>query len=340
MSFTARIEPSGHQFTVEPGETLLDAALRQNVGLPYGCRNGACGSCMGRLVAGRVDYPGGKTDALEGQAAEACLMCQAVPRSDVRCRVVEVDRVDDIPPRVMPCRVVRRERLAHDVIRLYLKLPEGQRLQFLAGQYLEFILRDGRKRAFSIANPPHDDELIELHVRHVAGGEFTDRVFRAMEEKEILRIQAPLGQFVLRESSQRPIIFMAGGTGLAPVKGMLEHAFHTGVRRPMELYWGVRSRRDLYLPALPERWAREQANFRFVPVLSEPDPDWDGRVGFVHEAVLDDHPDMSPFDVYMAGPPVMVAAGLDRFQAAGLAREHMYSDAFEYAADSREPVAG
>ena len=335
MSFTVHIEPSGHEFTVESEETVLDAALRQNIGLPYGCRNGACGSCIGSLLQGEVDYPSGKTDALEGQADDACLLCQAVPNGDLRCAVGEIEQAEEIPSRIMPCRVDAKEQLAHDVIRLNLKLPESQRLQFIAGQYVDFILKDGRKRAFSIANAPHDDAFIELHVRHVEGGEFTDHVFSAMRDKEILRIQAPLGRFTLREDSERPIIFVAGGTGFAPIKGMIEHAFHAGIRRPMSLYWGVRSRRDLYLPDLPAQWAQAHPDFRFVPVLSEPDSDWDGRTGFVHQAVAHDHPDMSGFDVYMAGPPIMVQAGRRAFEDAGLTLEHMFSDAFEYAADSK-----
>jgi CDP-4-dehydro-6-deoxyglucose reductase len=336
MSFTVLIQPSGHRFSVETGETVLDAALRQNVGLPYGCRNGACGSCIGILEAGQVDYPGGRTDALQGAAEGACLLCQAVPRSDISCRVLELERAEEIAPRLLPCRVDGKEQLAHDVMRLYLKLPDGERLQFLAGQYLDFMLKDGRRRAFSIANAPHDDEFIELHIRHVDGGEFTDHVFSAMETREVLRIQAPLGRFTLREDSERPMIFIAGGTGFAPVKGLIEHAFHTGVERPMTLYWGVRASRDLYLPELPRQWERDHPNFRFVPVLSDPDAGWQGRSGFVHQAVAADHPDMSGFDVYMAGPPVMVDAGRQAFEAAGLTLENMFSDAFEYAADNPE----
>lgn len=336
MSFTVHIEPSGHEFTVRSEETVLDAALRQNIGLPYGCRNGACGSCIGSLLEGEIDYPSGNTTALEGQADDACLMCQAVPRSDLRCAVGEVEQAEEIQPRTLPCRVDGKEQLSHDVVRLYLRQPEGQRLQFLAGQYLDIILKDGRKRAFSIANAPHDDAFIELHIRHIEGGEFTDHVFSAMEEKEILRIQAPLGRFTLREESERPLIFIAGGTGFAPIKGMIEHAFHVGIRRPMHLYWGVRSRRDLYLPELAVQWAAAHPGFRFVPVLSEPDADWEGRSGFVHQAVVEDHPDMSGFDVYMAGPPVMVRAGRKAFEDAGLGLEHMFSDAFEFAADSQK----
>ncbi len=334
MSFTVQIEPSGHIFSVAPEETVLDAALRQNVGLPYGGRNGACGSCIGTLVQGEVEYPSEKTGALQDQPQEACLLCQAVPRTDLRCRVEELQQAAEIVPRLLPCKVDRKQQVAHDVIRLYLKLPEGQRLQFLAGQYLDIVLKDGRRRAFSIANAPHADEFIELHIRHVDGGEFTDHVFSAMEDREILRIHAPLGQFTLREDSDRPIIMMAGGTGFAPIKGMIEHALHVAMTRPMHLYWGVRARRDLYLPELPESWVEQHQGFSFTPVLSEADTDWRGRTGFVHQVVLEDHPDMSGYDVYMAGPPVMIEAGRQAFEAAGLTMTNMFSDAFEYAADN------
>ncbi len=340
MPFQIRTDPDNHSFSVEPGETLLAAALRQGIGLPYGCRNGTCGSCAARLISGSVSYPRGKTEGLEGKPAGTCLACQAVPDSDLVIGVSEVERVTEIEVRTLPCRVVSKEALSHDVMRLYLKLPEGQRLQFFAGQYLDFILKDGRKRAFSIANAPHDDELIELHVRHVPHGEFTDYVFESMKEKTILRIQGPLGTFFLREHSDRPVILMGGGTGFAPLKGMIEHAFHVGIERPMQLYWGVRSRRDLYLPELPSAWVRDHPSFRFVPVLSEPDADWTGRTGFVHEAVAADHPNMSGFDVYMSGPPVMVEAGRVAFEARGLTLEHMFSDAFEYAADTQAKLRG
>lgn len=335
MSVQVLTEPGKRRFSVEEGETLLAAALRQRVGLPYGCRNGTCGSCAAKLVSGRVEYPSGKTEALEGRPDGTCLACQAVPVCDLVLGVAEVETVTEIAIRTLPCRVERKERLSHDVLRLYLKLPEQQRLQFFAGQYLDFILRDGRKRAFSIANAPHDDAYIELHVRHVPGGEFTQYIFDTLEEKAILRIQAPLGTFFLRESSPRPMILMGGGTGFAPLKGMIEHAFHVGIERPMHLYWGVRARRDLYLPDLPAAWMETHRRFNFTPVLSDPDPDWRGRTGFVHEAVVADYPDMSPFDVYMSGPPVMVEAGRIAFEAQGLGREHMFSDAFEYAADAK-----
>jgi len=336
MSFKVRTEPGGHTFEVATGEGLLAAALHQGIGLPYGCHNGQCGSCAAQLLQGEVAYPEGMPEVLREWSTDTCLTCQAVPRGDLILRVQEVTTSGEVEVRTLPCRAVAKQQLNHDVIRLYLKLPDNQRLRFFAGQYLDFILRDGRKRAFSIANAPHDDELIELHVRRVPGGEFTDYVFDNMQEKSILRIQAPLGTFTLREDSRRPLIFMGGGTGFAPIKGLIEHAFHIGIEHPMHLYWGVRTRRDLYLPDLPEQWAREHSNLTYTPVLSEPDADWTGRTGFVHEAVIADHPNLSGFDVYMSGPPIMVDAGRKAFGDYGLATDHMFSDAFEWATDSQK----
>lgn len=332
MSFNVRLQPSGNRFAVDSGETLLDAALRQNIGLPYGCRDGRCGSCSAELLSGTVDYPGGPPSALQFEPDGRCLPCQARALGDLELKVIETTSATDIQPRVLPVRVEHAEKLAHDVLRLYLKLPQGQRLQFEAGQYLDFLIEDGKRRAFSMANAPHDDELIELHIRHVDGGRFSDWAFSQMREKTILRIEAPLGCFTLDEASERPMIFMGGGTGFAPLKGQLEHAHYVGIDRPRWLYWGVRAERDLYLPDLPRRWADEWTGFNYVPVLSEPDAGWRGRTGWVHEAVLADHPDLSGFDLYMAGPPPMIIAAREAFIAAGLPEDRMFYDSFEYAA--------
>ena len=336
MSFTVTVSPSGHQFQVEENELILEAAMRQNVGLPYGCRGGRCGACVTGLVDGAVSYPGGAPAALESEGEGKCVPCQAFAESDLTLEVREAETPADIEVKMLPCRVHQIDHLAHDVVRLLLKLPDSQRLQFQAGQYLNFVLADGRFRAFSIANAPHDDNFIELHIRHVDGGEFTDWVFSQMKDKSILRIQAPLGTFVLDEQSERPMVFIGGGTGFAPLKGQIEHAFFSGIERPMTLYWGVRSKRDLYLPELPQQWAAEHPNFKFIPVLSEPDADWDGRDGFVHEAVMADIDDLTGHDIYMAGPPVMVRAGRDAFRAAGVDDAQMHYDAFEYAEDTRD----
>ncbi len=333
MTFKVAVNDGEQTIEVDAGETILDAALRQDVGLPYGCRNGACGSCISTLVAGEVSYPSGKTSALEKAADNACLTCQAVPQSHVSLQVKVLETAKEIEIKTLPCRVARHQQLAHDVMALWLKLPDNQRLQFMAGQYLNFLLSDGRERAFSIANAPHDDEFIELHIRHVEGGEFTDYVFDRMKDKAILRIRGPLGSFVLREDSNRPMIFVAGGTGFAPIKGQIEHALHIGDTRPMQIYWGVRSERDLYMGDLVQEWADQNEQISFIPVLSEPGENWQGRTGFVHQAVVSDNPDMSGFDVYMAGPPVMIDAGRDAFIEAGLSMDYMFSDSFDYAKD-------
>ena len=337
MSYHVTLQPSSHEFQVAENESVLDAALREkgNV-LPYGCRNGTCGSCMATILSGEVGYPDGRPPALSEteQNVGKALLCQARPRSDLVIEAREVKSVADIVVRTLPCRVERRELLAPDVMRLYLRPPSIERLQFLAGQYVDILLADGRRRGFSLANPPHADDLLELHVRHVPGGFFTDHVFERMKDKALLRFQGPLGTFFLREDSPRPIILMGGGTGFAPLKGMLEHAFHVGLEQPLHLYWGARAKVDLYLDALPRQWAAEHANFRYTPVLSEPCPedDWQGRTGWVHEAVAVDYPDLSGHDVYMSGPPPMIDAAKPVFAALGLPVEQLFYDSFEFSA--------
>lgn len=337
MSYKVTIQPSNHEFSVESGESVLDAALRQGFAFPYGCRNGACGSCLGTLVTGEVEYPGQRPPALkEGDmAAGKALFCQARPTSDLTIEVREIGAAKDIVIKTLPCRVAKKELLAHDVMRLRLKLPMTERLQFLAGQYVDILLKDGRRRGFSLANAPHDDEYLELHVRRVEGGFFTGHVFDEMKEKALLRIEGPLGTFFLREDSDRPVILVGGGTGFAPLKGIVEHALHHGIERPMHLFWGVRSLRDLYLGELPEQWARDHANFHYTPVLSEPlaEDGWQAETGMVPEAVVRAYPDLSGFDLYMSGPPAMVEAAKALFEAHGLAADQLYYDSFEFASD-------
>jgi len=335
---TVTLQPSGHVFHVEDGETVLAAALRQGFILPYGCKNGACGTCKGRLLAGNVDYGVYQRKALtdseltEGKA----LFCQAKPLTDVVIEARTIGAAKDIPVKTLPCRVQKLERLADDVIVMYLKLPANERLQFLAGQYLEFLLKDGSRRSFSMANAPHDDEFLQLHVRHVPGGKFTDHVFGKMKERDILRFEGPQGTFFLREDSERPIVFVASGTGFAPIKSILETAFNKGIARQMTLYWGGRRPKDLYLNDLPAKWAAEHPNFRYVPVVSDalPEDGWTGRTGFVHVAVLEDFPDLSGHQVYACGVPVMVeAARRDFIGRCGLPEDEFYADSFTTQAD-------
>lgn len=335
MTFKIRIQSSGREFEAAENETVLAAALRQGVMLPYSCRNGACGSCKGKLLSGQVDYGTYETKAMseaERQQGHA-LFCQAKPLSDLVIEAKEIAAVRDIPIRIMPARVVKMEKLADDVMRLSLKLAEGQRLQFLAGQYIDILLSGNRRRSFSLATSPLSDELLQLHIRHVPGGFFTGHVFTKMQEKDLIRFQGPYGMFFLREDSDRPAILVAGGTGFAPIKSILEYAFAKGITRPLHLYWGVRARRDLYLPDLPQTWAREHGNFRFTPVLSEPRPEdqWTGRTGWVHEAVAADYPDLSGHEVYASGPPPMVEALKAVVKKHGLPEDRLYYDSFEFA---------
>ena len=336
--FKVTLQPSGHVFEVEHGESVLAAALRHGFVLPYGCRNGACGSCKGRVLEGSVDYGTYQEKALPAveKAEGKALFCQAKPLSDLVLEARTIGAVKDIPIKTLPCRVQKMERLTDDVILLYLKLPANERLQFLAGQYLEFLLRDGSRRSFSMANAPHDDELIQLHVRHVAGGQFTDHVFGKMKERDILRFEGPHGTFFLREDSDRPIVFVASGTGFAPIKSVIEHALAEEVQRPMTLFWGGRRPKDLYLNQLALRWAAEHSNFRYIPVISDalPEDDWRGRTGFVHRAVMQDFPDLSGYQVYACGVPVMVdSAKRDLVARCGLQEEEFYADSFTTRAD-------
>ncbi len=332
MSYSVKIEPSGHHFTVEQDESILDAGLRQGVTLPYGCRDGACGACLGKLKSGQVSYPDGPPVALseEDEKQNMAIFCQAHAQSNLIIESDEVENSRDIQIKTLPCRISELRRLNHDVMLVTLKLPETERMQFMAGQYIDFLLEDGRKRAFSLANAPHEDKDLELHIRHVENGRFTGQVFGSLKVKDMMRIEGPYGQFFLREDSDRPIIFMAGGTGFAPIKGIIEHALAAGIARPMHLYWGVRKREDLYMHELAQQWSDEHSNIEYRPVLSEAaDDDWMGLRGHVHSAIIADFPDLSGYEIYASGPPVMVYAGRDSFAGQGLDPGHYYSDAFE-----------
>ncbi len=339
MTFTVHIMPSGHRFNVESDESVLDAALRHGYAFPYGCRNGGCGACKGKLLNGSVDYGTNRPPALSDEdiGQGLALFCQARATSDLSVEIKEIGDTENLEIKTLPTKVTKKEFLSHDVVRLYLKLPEAERMQFRAGQYIDILLPDGRKRSFSLANAPHDDALIELHIRHVDGGDFTGYVMDELHEKDILRIEGPHGSFFLREEARRPLIFMAGGTGFAPIKGIIEHALAEGLNQPMYLYWGVREAKDLYLDELPKKWAKHLPHFHFVPVFSEQatssNPTEKIRTGYVHDAVIEDFPEgMAAFDIYASGPPVMVHAGFDAFKKHGLTEDRYFSDAFEFQA--------
>jgi CDP-4-dehydro-6-deoxyglucose reductase len=329
-------------FQVESHETVLAAALRLGVGLPYGCKNGACGSCKGRVVEGRVVLEAHQEHALSAQEAAQgmALFCSARPETDLVIEVREVAGVGDIPIRKMPCRVAALERLAPDVARLMLQLPATERFQYLAGQYIELILKDGRRRSYSMAGPPNEAEQLELHIRHTPGGAFTDHVFGAgatqLKVRDILRFEGPFGTFTLREESPKPIIFLASGTGFAPIKAMVESQLKKVPARSAVLYWGGRRPADLYLADLARSWEEAWPGFGFVPVISEalPEDEWKGRCGFVHRAVLEDFSDLSGHQVYACGAPIVVDSARDDFvRERGLPEDEFFADAFTTEAD-------
>lgn len=336
-----RITSTGREFSARADETILTAALRQGIVLPYSCRNGTCASCKCRLVEGEISYPYNPPAALEQAELHdgQMLSCQAVAEGDVVIEAREIEQVEDIPVRMLPARVEAMDRFTADTMRLRLKLPAAARLQFLAGQYIDILLPDGKRRAFSLASPPSEKEFIELHVKHVDGGGFTGHVFDDMQLKEILRFEGPLGTFFFRRSSERPAVLVGGGTGIAPLKAMVEELMYAGDERPLELFWGTRSTGDLYAAELIRGWQEKHPALNFVPVVGEPGEDWSGETGFVHEAVLRHHPDLSGWDVYMSGPPAMIHAARPAFLAAGVPEERLFYDSFDFAPDV-PPAAG
>lgn len=332
---TVTFHPDQKSVPIRFDETLLDAGLRQDINLPYECRNGGCGQCKCTVLSGDVDPGIYQPNALspEERAAGKVLLCCATALSDVEIEY----QAPAIPSliRQYTAHVVKMEKLTYDVMGVLLKLPDGQQIPFKAGQYINIILDDGQRRAFSFANPPHEPEFIELQIRLVAGGRFTTHVFEKMKVGDPINFEAPLGDFSLRES-ERPIVFVAGATGFAPVKSMVEDAFKRGLKRQIHLYWGVKQLKDLYLPDLPRQWAKDHANFHFVPVLSEPAPEdqWTGRTGLVHEAILADFPELKGHEIYACGSVRMVEAIFPVLKKHGAEEGQCFSDAFTVSARS------
>ncbi len=342
MSFKVTVLPSRHEFTVEEGQSVLDAALAAGIVLPYSCRNGACSTCKGRVVEG--SYEGGPNSAQiipEDERAQGyTLFCQARPLTDLTIEASEVRMASDIQIRKMPSRIVDMQKLADDIMLLKVQLPSSEPFRYYPGQYLDFILKDGRHRSYSMATPPNEANLVELHIRHTPGGAFTDHVFGVgptqMKVREILRVEAPLGSFFLRDS-QKPAVFLASGTGFAPIKAMVEHMIASGDTRAVRLYWGGRRPADLYMDTLAREWESKLPDFKYVPVVSDAraEDNWQGRTGFVHRAVMEDLPDLSEHQVYACGAPVMVdSARKDFSEICGLPEDEFYADAFTNAADA------
>jgi CDP-4-dehydro-6-deoxyglucose reductase, E3 len=336
MSFSISNRKTGHQFDAEQSETILDAGLRNSIVFPYSCRGGTCGTCKARLVSGDIDYAHPPQALNQDEQDQGyILLCQAQPQSDVEIEATELAASAEIQIKILPCRISAMEQVAHDVMVMHLRLPASQEFKYLAGQYIDILMRDGRRRSFSMASRPQLGQDLELHIRHVPGGHFSARVFDSMKVKDLMRFQGPFGTFFLRDDSERAAILMAGGTGLAPIKALLEQAIAAQSPRTFHLFWGVRQRRDLYYHELLEDWAARHEALTYTPVLSEPDAGdgWAGETGFVHDAVLRHYGDLAAHEVYACGPPVMIDAAKKHFVAHGLNPERLFYDSFEFAVD-------
>jgi CDP-4-dehydro-6-deoxyglucose reductase len=335
------VSKSGRNFSVERDQSVLDAALRAGLNLPHSCKSGNCGSCRARLLEGKVRYPNGPPLGIsDAEIADGLvLLCQARTESDLSIEIFEPAVVsEELLIKRLPSRIERIVPLAHDVVAVYLKMPAVERFDFKPGQYLDVLLSKGRRRSFSIASPPHDSRLLELHVRLAAGGEFTEPLFAGRMAGALLNIEGPLGHFIYRESARDavapPMLLVGGGTGLAPLMSILRHVTETGLARDLTLYWGVRAERDLYAHAALESLAQRVPGFRYVPVLSEPSAAWRGPSGFVHEAVLAQVADLARRDVYASGPPAMIEAVRREFAARGVDPSRLWFDSFDYAPDT------
>lgn len=331
-----RLVPGGRSFTVKAGQTVLDASLDAGLNLPHSCKSGHCSSCRARLISGEIDYPHGRPPGITQSEIDTglVLLCQAHPRSKLVVEARRIASVASVEIKTLPCRIERLARLAPDVMQVFLRLPAVERLVCQPGQYLDVLLEDGRRRSFSIASPPHDAELLELHVRYVAGGGFTERLFKGMRAGALLRIEGPIGQFVYQHDARR-LLLIAGGTGFAPLKSILRHILERGEPRDIHLFWGARTRPDVYEESLALSWTRQHPGLRFTAVLSEATraEEPHDRLGLVHEAVLAEYPRLDEYEVYAAGPPAMIETIRALFPRHGLPEGRLHFDSFDYAPD-------
>ncbi|WP_024792174.1 CDP-6-deoxy-delta-3,4-glucoseen reductase [Candidatus Ruthturnera calyptogenae] len=329
--FTIENQVSGKVFQTKGKDNILNDALARGLNFPYGCQKGFCGKCKAIIIEGEVGYVGEIPSGItpEEVAEGMVLLCQCKAKSDVTLVVAELDSVADIEVRTFPCKVRSIKHFNHDVVQVFLKILGSESLQYLAGQYIDLIHPDFEPRAFSIANAPSNTSLIELHVRLIEDGKFTNFIFNELQEKSLLKIEGPKGDFYFREKSKKSIILVTGGTGFGPVKAMIEHAIETKSRRMIHIYWGVRDEKGLYTD-LPEQWAKSHENISFIPVLSQANSAWKGRTGYVHESVLADFEHLVDYEVYACGPPAMVKAASNTFVKRGMFKENFFSDAFEF----------
>lgn len=336
MPFSVTNKRNDTTFVINENETILDAALRDNRIYPYGCRSGVCGACKCDLISGRVDYGDYEDFALPDAEREQgkVLLCQAKPLEDVEIDAEEIMTGTSIQIRILPCRVKKIERLAEDVIQLFLALPKTQEFNFIPGQYIDILLKDGQRRSFSVANLPQHamEHGLELHIRNVPDGHFTPRIFDSMKERDLLRFEGPFGTYIFQSEAESPIIMIAGGTGFSPIKGLFEQAMEQNPNQNIHLFWGARDEQDLYMDDLVRQWLKSCPNLEYTPVLSESTSEsWTGEKGFVHETVCRTYDRFEEFDVYASGPPIMIDSVRNSLRKKGMSPDRFYFDSFDFA---------
>jgi CDP-4-dehydro-6-deoxyglucose reductase len=332
MSYQLQILPVGLSCPLLPEQTVLDAALADGLMLKHSCRTGTCGSCKGQVLSGDVDHGNSPLEVLSAaeRAQGLALFCCATARSDLVIEAPEVTALRGIGIQQMGVRVASLDKVSSDVAVLRLTLAPGAGFTYFPGQYVQVLLKDGSRRSYSMATRTPRDNQLELHIRHMPGGVFSGHVFNALQPKAILRMEGPFGSFYLRDS-ERPMIFLASGTGFAPIQALLEQLRESDNRRPVYLYWGGRRREDLYRHEQLLVWEAQLPWLRYTPVLSDPTPacDWQGATGFVHCQVLSDFQSLKGFEVYACGAPIVVdSARRDYIELRQLETADFYADAF------------
>lgn len=331
MSFTVSVAGTEFHFPCEPDKSILNAAQRAGFELPFSCRKGVCGSCKGRIISGLVRaFTGDALSAAERNSGSA-LFCNTRPRSDLVVAPRRIGKADPFARKTVPARVFRLRPLASDVMLVHLRFPVGVRVKFKAGQHLSFILPDGERRDFSMANPPHMSDGAVLHIRRVPDGVVTGYIFEQLRHGDTLKVEVPFGDFALRDD-HKPILFVAGSTGFAPIQSIIGDMLARGIVRQTVLYWGARDAQGLY-SEMPAQWAQRYEHFNYVPVVSDA-PALGLRHSLVHRAVLEDHHTLAGHQVYVCGSPAMTGAARSDFIAAGLAEDDFFADAFATRADA------
>ncbi|MBC8212898.1 MAG: 2Fe-2S iron-sulfur cluster binding domain-containing protein [Gammaproteobacteria bacterium] len=326
VNFKVTLAPSNRQFEIAEGSTILDAAARSQLSLAHGCRDGSCGSCKSRVLSGQISHPDNCAGITPDELAKGyVLSCVATADSDIQLESDWYPELDGIKAALFPCKVDSISFPASDIAILTLRLPADSIVNYLPGQYIDLIWK-GLRRSYSIACANTQGAGLELHIRQLAHGVFSDLVFNQLKPGTLLRLEGPHGTFFVRDS-EAPIIFLAGGTGFAPIKAMIERLFEQHSTRSIHLYWGAASVDHLY-SGLPDEWHKKYQNFSYTPVISSDDTGWSGHRGLVHQAVLDDHSDLRPFEVYACGSADMITVAKTEFVGRRLLAEHFFSDAF------------